>query len=393
MAYTSDIVDIFTNYFPAEELIHYFHILLHADDSLILATTKEILINKFKKLDKYCLENNIKLQLNKCAFLCINTEEKTCFPSANGTINNVSEFVYLGSNITDSGNINNDIKMKIKQRSKSLNKFFAFLCKNYNAPLYIKEKVLESCVTSALLYNCESWGNANLPGLEIQHRKALKSMLGIRNTVCNEFPYVELGKPMLTSIVHKRQLIFYNKCNRDDDWPMQRYIIRKAIDSNSPFIKHYIDLNRQFKNPNYITDVSLKNMQSQIRQKADSNKSRYITYLKLNPTLSRPKIYNSYIPTKQLLLLTRIRNISHNLQMEKGRQRRNIRLTEQRVCICGDIEDEEHFLKECNKYIHIRNKYSALSKLPIHLMLENINMAEYINDLASWRELITKEKI
>ena len=57
------------------------------------------------------------------------------------------------------------------------------------------------------------------------YRKALKSMLGIRNTVCNEFPYVELGKPVLISIVHKRQLIFYNKCIRDDDWPMQRYII------------------------------------------------------------------------------------------------------------------------------------------------------------------------
>ena len=89
----------------------------------------------------------------------------------------------------------------------------------------------------------------------------------------------------------------------------------------------------------------------------------------------------------------RIRNISHNLQIEKGRQRGNITPTEQRVCICGDIEDEEHFLKECNNYILIRNKYSALSKLPIHLMLENINVVGYINDLASWRELITKEKI
>ena len=76
MAYTSDIIIIFRNHFPSEEIIHYFHILLHADDSLILATSKASLVEKFRKLDKYCSENNIKLQLNKCCFLAINSSEK-----------------------------------------------------------------------------------------------------------------------------------------------------------------------------------------------------------------------------------------------------------------------------------------------------------------------------
>ena len=64
MAYTSDIIDIFRTYFPSDEIIHYFHVLLHADDSLILATSKVSLIAKFQKLDEYCIENNIKLQLS-----------------------------------------------------------------------------------------------------------------------------------------------------------------------------------------------------------------------------------------------------------------------------------------------------------------------------------------
>ena len=71
MAYTSDIIDIFRTYFPSEEIIHYFHILLHAGDSLILATSKVSLIAKFQKLDEYCIDNNIKLQLSKCCFLTI----------------------------------------------------------------------------------------------------------------------------------------------------------------------------------------------------------------------------------------------------------------------------------------------------------------------------------
>ena len=218
-------------------------------------------------------------------------------------------------------------------------------------------------------------------------------MLGIRNTVCNEFPYVELGKPTLTSVVHKRQLVFYNKCFKENDLPMQRYIIRKAMDNNCSFIKHYIELSKQFQTPNEITEKSLKLMQDQIRQKANNNKSKYKTYITINPTLCRPTIYDCYIPTHKLLLITRIRTISHNLEIEKGRQRRYKLPVEQRLCKCGDIEDENHFLRLCDNYIHIRNNYPVLSTLPIYLILDNIQVPEYINDLASCRQIFTNEKL
>ena len=77
MAYTSDLIKIFREYFPSEDIISLFHILLHADDSLILATSKASLIEKFRKLDEYCLVNNIKLRLDKCSFLTINSLEKS----------------------------------------------------------------------------------------------------------------------------------------------------------------------------------------------------------------------------------------------------------------------------------------------------------------------------
>ena len=41
---------IFIHYFHAEELIHYFQILLHAVSSLILPT-KDIFVNKLKKFN------------------------------------------------------------------------------------------------------------------------------------------------------------------------------------------------------------------------------------------------------------------------------------------------------------------------------------------------------
>ena len=183
MAYTSDLITLFRSYFPAEELIHHYHLLLHADDSLILAMSKSSLIQKFRKLCEYCRVNNIKLQLSKCGFLAIFSEEKEPIIFDDDVVKNLNESIYLGSTITDNGNVSMDIKAELKQRQKRLNKFSAFLTQNRNAPLKVKEKVLESCIVSAVINNCETWGDAQLDDLEKKYRNALKYMLGVNQHV------------------------------------------------------------------------------------------------------------------------------------------------------------------------------------------------------------------
>ena len=132
-------------------------------------------------------------------------------------------------------------------KEKKLNTFFAFITQNQNAPLQVKEKVLDSCLVQAVLNNCESWGNANLKNLELKYRKALKYLLGIRKSTCNEFPYVELARPTLTSLIYKRQLKFYRKCTTGDDLPMQNFIIKQDLDSKNAFSVHYVMLDKKYK--------------------------------------------------------------------------------------------------------------------------------------------------
>ena len=386
MAYTSDLIDIFREHFPAEEIINLFHILLHADDSLILATSKDSLIRKFKKLDEYCLENNIKLQLSKCCFLAINSDEKSDIVLERGTICNESEFVYLGSIITDSGNVSHDLKAEIKKKEKKLNKFFAFTTQNHNAPLEVKEKVLDSCIVSTALNNCESWGNANLKDLELKYRKSLKYMLGVRKSTCNEFPYVELAKPSITSQVYKRQLTFYRKCLSGNDFPLQRYIIKLAVDSKCSFIDHYVQLDLKYREPEDITAESLSQMKQSIEKKANNNKSRYKAYLEMNPTLSRPNIYSRYIQTFKLLPVIRLRTVSHNLEIERARHTQHHVPQEQRLCSCGVMEDEQHFVLSCHHYTHIREKYD-LQRLPLPQQLDDIDTPDFIYELFRCRDL------
>ena len=297
------------------------------------------------------------------------------------------EFIYLGSTISDKGNIAYDIKAEINKQERRMNKFFAFLNQHHDAPIFIKEKFLESCIFSSVIYNCESWGNANLENLEKKYRKALRFMLGIRKSVCNEFPYIELGYPTLTSIVHKRQLKFYNDCQKDKDFPMQRYIIRRGIDANCTFINHYMELDNKYNTPDDIVKESFTDLQNSVTFKANLNRSKYVAYLKMNPSLQRPSLYDRYIPTYKLQSVSRIRMVSHNLQIEKGRHRNPPKPVNDRLCSCGQVEDESHFIQHCTHYTHIRRKYVELEHLPLYEQLDNIKTADFVDELFRCRKL------
>ena len=91
------------------------------------------------------------------------------------------EFVYLGAIISDTGKIKHDIEGYIdSKRSNITIKFNNFVQKNYLAPLVAKLTVLDSCVSSSLLYGCESWGTSNIAKIETAYRMGIKRALGIR---------------------------------------------------------------------------------------------------------------------------------------------------------------------------------------------------------------------
>ena len=76
IAYTADLITLFRNIFNEEDLIHSYHLLIHADDTLILATQKIKLIEKFTVLENYSNENKISLQSKKCSFYVLILKKK-----------------------------------------------------------------------------------------------------------------------------------------------------------------------------------------------------------------------------------------------------------------------------------------------------------------------------
>ena len=68
-----------------------------------------------------------------------------------------STTVYLGSLFTDSGIIADDITQHSLNKNKNVSvKLANFITNNSGAPITVKTKVLQSCVTATLLYSSET---------------------------------------------------------------------------------------------------------------------------------------------------------------------------------------------------------------------------------------------
>ena len=387
IAYTLGIFNLFDGTFNAEPLIGIFHLLMHADDILMLATSKINARRKIECLIRYCNENFIKLQLAKCAMMCVNSKDEIDSEPmiSNGvTLKCSLGEVYLGSVITCSTKLAHDVEADIKHRSVNIVKFYAFLRNNRNAPVDIKLKVLEACFSS-VLHNAETWADCKIERLEVLHRRMLKSILGVRMTTPTEFLQVELGVPSVKTYVLVKEFKFWMKVVELSDSDPLMYAVTLGRRFNLKEVAHYDKLLEKYNTADDIITEYFTKINAQIRKKAEENRSRYVTYLSINPLLEHPSSYKSIFSYKDVSMLAKLRTTSHNLQIDMGRRTGTPR--ERRTCHCGSVEDEEHFLLKCQSYIPMRIQHNINNNTTIsNILSENINLP-YIISLYETRKL------
>ena len=358
---------------------------MHADDILLLATSRQHAIQKMKCLTKYCEDNYIRLQMTKCAAMCINgcDEDRESINVANITLDTTSCEVYLGSCITNSNKLADDVYADIKHRQVNIVKFFAFLRSHINAPVDVKLKVLDACIMSSVLYNSETWANVNVDRLEIIHRRMLRSILGIGTTSCNEVLYIELGVSSIRTRIMIKQFEFWKKVLEMTDENPLKYAISIAKRYKLKEIAHYEKLHEKFSSKEEITTKFLDEMKSVIHHKAMKGRSKYLTYLQINPELETPGCYEN-AKHKFVSMRAKLRTSTHCLHIEMGRRTGTSR--ERRTCHCEDnsVEDENHFLFECASYHDIRTKYN-IRRTTLHEFLNDGTHHNFIMEIMERR--------
>ena len=153
--FMDDIIDYLQERCVREPLLRDLHCLIHADDTVILSTTRELFIHKCEQTFQYFSDNKLTLNMNKSAYMIINAfgAPKRDLLIGDKCLKYQARQTYLGAIITDIGNLSHDNMQHSKSKQPSVSvKLTNFIRNSKYCSVWIKLKVLTACVNSSLLY-------------------------------------------------------------------------------------------------------------------------------------------------------------------------------------------------------------------------------------------------
>ena len=158
-----------------------------ADDVALLTVTREAAERAVGLYQSVAKSFGMTVSINKTKFMVIGSnithEDKLPIKVEDGTIEHVSEFQYLGSVITESGRIDEEIDRCIANASKTFGALRQAVFRDHNLSITTKRLIYRACVLSVLLYGAECWTplQGHMKRLNTFHHQCIHSVLGITN--------------------------------------------------------------------------------------------------------------------------------------------------------------------------------------------------------------------
>ena len=368
IAFINDLVEYLETRCSSEPILEDLHCLLHADDTAILSTDRDSFIEKCNHMLDYFQVNSLSLNLSKSGYLIINGKDgdlKRGVMLKNGVLDYKKTLKYLGVLISDGGIVKDDVLAFVNKKRCNLTvKFGNFCRKNFLAPLFIKLKVLNTCVNASVTYACETWGACKVKEVETMYRQGIKCALSVRESVNNEIVYLESGEFPLENRIAASQLKFWLSIRLLQQEKPDHYISKLVrLGENTSYIKFYKKLEDKYNDPSNCNTLMREEMREQfvekIRDSAISDPdSKLGSYHRVNPLFEVP-IFSNLLEF-QRVCVSRYRTGSHNLRIERDRWLPYSN-REDRVCICDTgVQSVEHVLLHCPLLISLREKYGIV---------------------------------
>ena len=104
-----------------------------------------------------CRDFGLTISLNKTKVLTQNVDDRPSITISNYELDVVTEFVYLGSNISDKLAADAEINRRIGQAATTYSRLTKRVWENKKLTDHTKAQVYKACVVSTLLYGSETW--------------------------------------------------------------------------------------------------------------------------------------------------------------------------------------------------------------------------------------------
>ncbi len=361
--YVNDMIKMVKESCEADGFLSWLHILVLMDDTVLLSTSRANMLKKLSLVCQFCNTYGMKINETKTKFMviCGSDADRVPMVMEGLVVSHCDRYTYLGSPFMADGSVSAAVRAHAHDKMAHFNKFVSFLQKNNDVPFIVKKRVFDAVVLSALLYGSESWLGADLKPIVKLYNWSLKQMLGVRGVTCNDLCHIESGCPPLPALVKARQRKFFGNM----------YAERSGMDDDPLGFALRLVLETRYNTKTYVSDLINNNADdcteamNMLRSNAmQSTSSRRITYINvMNPNLKLLPIYTERHNVNELhrIAFTRFRVSAHTLAIEAGRWNRRGRgrlPVEERLCMCGNIQTEEHVVSECPLSIEIRNVYN-----------------------------------
>lgn len=189
------------------------YLLLYADDTIVMAESREDLQLALNGLSDYTKKSELKVNIDKSKIIVFSRGKIRNIPDfwyEGKLIEVVFEYTYLGVIFSNNGTFK---KAKTKLVDQANRAMFGLLqrIRALSLPLDMSIDLFDKTVLPILLYGCEVWGFEACDIIEKLHLKFLKILLGVRNSTCSEMVYGETGRLPLRYEVKSRMVVFWYK--------------------------------------------------------------------------------------------------------------------------------------------------------------------------------------
>ena len=184
--------------------------LQYADDAAFPSHTADGLQRRLDVMSETYLHAGLIINTTKTEILRTPSPDAPTFSISGNQRKNSENFTYLGSNLSFSGDLTNEIQRRINLASSAFGRLSKRVFGNQNLTIHTKIVVYDAVVISIILYGCETWVQyrRHIRLLKSVHIRRLQLILGLRwwHKVTHSEIRSRAGTPTIESMLIHRQL-------------------------------------------------------------------------------------------------------------------------------------------------------------------------------------------